>query len=340
MEKNYTNAIANSFIVSKTNGKVQTLFKEEDYGSLQQCDTLYDILTKLSLSSYTLSSEINTKSSFKKGLNENLIKEFNEIYKNSEGTLKKILDYYKNQHKIHNFTYLLASKEHDFDLSSSYEKIEEMGKFLELETLKFACDMNEVYKFCVEQTFLKKYYRHINIRKEIKENNFQLINTKFSKMLLEDFYEDIEEDCYMKEILKCEGDRRIIELVLNTLDSSIKGHKRAEMFPKICTIDLGMRSKLADCGSFDELRGILSSHYRLRKIVGCEDDEIIGALLNLEVDIYLSAFNVYNDVSCVYAYFKMKEQEIKNILWTVDCISMKKKDFIKNVILPQNIEKN
>ncbi|KAM0677957.1 H(+)-transporting V0 sector ATPase subunit d [Binucleata daphniae] len=199
---------------------------------------------------------------------------------------------------------------------------------------KFANDMNEVHKFCVEQTFLNKYYKKLNIKKEIKDNDFQMMNAKLQKMLIEDFYSQIDEG-YMREILKCEGDRKIIEIVLNTMESEIKGNVRKQLFPKVTSIDMGMCTKLSECMSIDELRSIINSHHRLRKIVGFDDDKIIGMLINLEVDCYYSSFSVYNDISCVYAYFKLKEQEIKNIIWIVECISMNKKNFVKDMILPK-----
>ncbi|KAM0676174.1 hypothetical protein GVAV_000137 [Gurleya vavrai] len=337
MEQDYRNSLQNGFVISKTHNKLNTLLKEEDYTALQQSDTLYDILTKLSLSSYKLSSEINSNHALKIGLYQNLKKEFDEAFKNAEENLKMILQFYKNQHMIQNFTYLLASKEHDPELLKSYDKIEEMGKFLELETLKFACDMHEVYKFCVEHTFLKKYYKHLKIKKEIKDNDFQQMNILMQKMLLEDFYNELNEDCFMREMLKAEGDRRIVEIVLNTADSHIIGKKRKDLFPNVSTIDLGMKLKLSDCVSFDELRGILSQHHKLRKIVSFDDEGIVAALVNLETEMYMNSFKRHNDVSCVYSYFKLKEQEIKNIIWTVDCVSLNKKDFVKKIVLPKTI---
>lgn len=100
---------------------------------------------------------------------------------------------------------------------------------------------------------------------------------------------------------------------------------------------MGTCTKLSECMSIDELRSILNGHHRLRTIVGSDDDKIVSMLISLEVDSYYSSFNIYNDISCVYAYFKLKEQEIKNIVWIVECISMNKKNFVKDMILPKTI---
>lgn len=334
MSTDYNTALLRGFVISKINGKAHSMLKEDDYSALQQCDTLYDIISKLTILGYELQTDTTTKAELKKNLHSNLVKEFESYYKNADKQLKILLNYYANTHKIQNFTYLLASKENDPELKNSFVKIEEIGKFQELDTLKFANDMNEVYKFCVEQTFLNRYYRRLVIKKNIKENDFQMINAKLQKMLIEDFYNEIE-DGYIKEILKCEGDRKIIEIVLNTIESEIKGLERAVMFPTVTSIDMGMRKKLSECMSYDEFRSIINCHHRLRKIIGFEDEKIISSLISLEVDTYYNSFSIFNDISCVYAYFKLKEQEIKNIIWIVECISMKNKNFVKDIIIPK-----
>lgn len=341
MNEDYEHSMKYSYITSKIHGQILKILKDPDYNALQQCDTLEDVLVKLSSTPYN--KYLNERAflsnkEFKLQLNKSIVKEIDQIYKTADKHLRHILDYFINSYKVQNFIFLLSSKESDPCLEKSFHKIEEIGNFNELATLKFASDMNEVYKFCVETTFLKKYYLKVKIEPEIRDNDFQRIQSLFYKFLLEEYYEDCSE--YMKEILKCEGDRKIIEIVLNSLESvDLVGKKRERLFPNVCTFDLGMKNKLGACSSLDDLRGILAGHSRLRKIVGIEDDEIINALQNIEMDVYWHAFKIYNDISCVYAYFRIKEQEIKNILWTVECISLKKKDFIKNIIVQnQHVE--
>lgn len=326
-------SITHGFTINVIHGKQLTLLKDSNYNSLQQCDTLEDIISKLN-PFFKLSQTINSKKEFKDALYSNLKNEYNKLYKGATDELKLLLDYYINRYKILNFIYLLACKENDPELTMAFTKIDEIGLFNELYTLKFSNDMSDVYKFCVESTFLKNYYVNVKFNREIKDNDFQLIQLQFLKQHLEDFYgqlEDTKSMDFMKNVLKREGDRIIIEIVLNTLDSSIKD--REKLFPRVNSLDLGMKKRLGKCTAIDELRGILGTHNALRKVI--MEDDIIKAISKIENEKYWETFKIYNDISCVYGYLKLREQEIKNVLWVVECVSLKKRDFIKNVIVEQ-----
>lgn len=338
MHTDYDLSFKNGYTIAKIHASIQSVLKESDYNTLQQCETLEDVIVKLYSTPYQkyLSGEtINSKKEFKHQLNRSLVTEIININKNQDKDLGIIIDYLVEYYKIHNFVYLLAAKEHDPELERSFSKIEEIGNFKELLTLKVATDMSEVYKFCVEKTFLKDYYNRIKFQNDIKNNNWQIILSQFIKFLLEDTFAKINNSMpFMRNILRCEGDRRIIEIVMSTSDSKeLVGRARKRLFPSVTSLDLGTIEKLSDCCLIDELRGHVAHHPMLRQIIGVEDEEIMNALVDQEMELFWSSFDCSNDLSCVYAYFKIKEQEIKNILLTVECISLKKKDFLKNLIV-------
>ncbi|EJW02864.1 hypothetical protein EDEG_02744 [Edhazardia aedis USNM 41457] len=347
MNQEYNISVEHGFIIGSIHGKALTMLKDTDYSSLQQCDTLEDVIVKLTSTPYQkyLTEEaIVTKKQFKTQLIKCLTSEFDELCQTSNKDLEIVLNFFRDQFRIQNFVFLLASKEEEPNLDKSFEKIEKIGDFSELCALKVANDMNDVFKFCVENTFLEKFYRTIHFEREIKDNDMQVIQSLLLKGLFNDVYQkvlDIPSLYYFRTILQMEGDRRIIEIVINSLESSdIVGKQREILFPEVSSIDLGMRAKLATCTSMDELRGVVSSHSVLRRIVTVEDDQIVNELAALEVEKYWHSFGYFNDISCVYSYLKLKEQEIKNILWTVECISLQKRDFIKNIIVQKNLIEN
>ncbi|XP_029166594.1 V-type proton ATPase subunit d1-like [Nylanderia fulva] len=347
MNNDYLTTLKYGHIIAKIHGKSQVLLKESDYLALQQCDALDEVILKLQSFPYSkyLSEDMKfTKKEFTKRLTKSMIDEFTQLYlQNSkeDEELCDLLGYFINHYKIQNFIYLLASKQEDPDLGRSFENIEEIGRFNELNTLKFANDMVDVYKFCVESTFLKDYYHKIHIERDIHKNDFQILHSYLLKHHIDTFYEKCKRSStlgYMKTILEFEGDRRIIEIVLNTLNNSeIVNKKRAEMFPNTSSMDLGIRKKLSSCTSVDELRGVLSTHPFYRKMVTVEDEEILNALVELEMRIYVTSFTVYNDLSCIYSYFKMKEQEVKNILWIIECILQERKEAMRSIIIPEKV---
>lgn len=333
----FEEAAQNGFIISMINCKMRSILTKSDYSVLQHSETLEDVIIKLLSTPYQkyISEEaIFSKKVFKSQLSKSLVFEILEIRKLSDPDVGGLLNLYVDLYKIQNFVFLLAAKEHDPDLSKTYSRIEEVGKFNELETLKFAADMNEVYKFCVEHTFLKKYYKRIVVENEIKSNNFQIIQSQLMKFLIEDFYDVYKESSgFIKNILQCQGDRWILEIVLNTLEcSEYVGKKRMRLFPKVFSFNLGLVAKLSNCTNVDELKGLLVSHPVFGDIVTADEDDMINALVKIEMEMYWESFTRANDIACVYAYLKIKEHEIKSIIMTVECISMKKKDFVKNLI--------
>jgi len=327
-------AITYGYTITSIHTKAQSLLTDTSYNSLH-CDTLEDIISKLISMGYkNLSASILSKKDFKEALEQNLAQEFIFLERHStEKELVSLLNYFIEKYRIINFIYLLSSKESDFSLSHSFSKIDTIGFFQQLNTLKFCTDMDNVYKQCVKNTSLKKYYNNVKFHNDIKENDWQLIQLHFLKQHIEDFYYSIDSPIlnFMKDILKAEGDRINVEIVINTMDTPIIGKKRMDLFTRVSSIDLGVRNKLCRCVNLDEMRGVLASHHSLKKVL--RDDDIIKALIKIENEKYWESFKYFNDISCVYGYLKLKEQEIKNILWIVECVSMKKIDFIKNVIV-------
>ncbi|EPR79632.1 V-type ATPase subunit D [Spraguea lophii 42_110] len=202
--------------------------------------------------------------------------------------------------------------------------VDEIGYFQELETLKFSNNMEDVYKFCIEPTFLKNLFDKIQYVNDIKQNNLQIMEAEIRKIHTNNFYMKITHNMdHMKNILKAEGTRYLVELVINSL-SSIKGEDRKKFLPQITKFTTGDINALSLASSLDDIKNII-------RIDGNED-QILNKLLSKEIDEYLFSFNKFNDISTVYAYFKLKEREIQNILWILECIRHEKKEYAGNIV--------
>lgn len=334
MHETYTNIFKYGFVVSEINGKANILFREADYNSLKQCEDIEEITIKL-MKNYKYISEDMEKSKMeiKKRLTKTLIDEFNSFLYNEDPVLKIIMDYYIDYHKIHNFFMLLQSKSVDPELEKSFSKIE-IGDFDALKTLKFSKDMNDVQKFCVENSFLKKYYYRLKWQPEFKDNNFQISQALFFKYHIEETYEKLQDyELFIGDIFKVEADRYIIDLTLNTLGSEeLKGKERRCLYPKIYSMDESTVEALADVDNPEDLKNIVTTKYNFK-------GDLFSGLIQREIDIYNESFRIFNDISCVYAYFKLKEQEIRNILWIIECVSMDRRENIDNIIVLKKTDK-
>ena len=111
---------------------------------------------------------------------------------------------------------------------------------------------------------------------------------------------------------------------MNSLNMFV-GKDRLDLYPRIHSMDAKMVSSLSMVESIDDMKNILSSRYNINK-------DLYSELVNKEVCKYCESFRIFNDVSCVYSYFKLKEQEIKNVLWIVDCVLQGRKNEIGSLL--------
>ncbi|KAF7684564.1 V-type proton ATPase subunit d [Astathelohania contejeani] len=341
MEADCENAFKYGFVIAEVHGKSESLLKESDYNGLQQASGLDEILVKLSNSPY--SKFVNegmelSKKEFNTRLNQALVADYRQMRRNSDGDMKILMDYFVQFYQLQNFIYLLDCKVEDPSLSHAITRVEMLGWFQELDTLKFVTDMQDVYRFCVEGTFLKPYYDKLTFDNEISKNNWSLLQSQFTKLLMEDFAEKLK-DCkgmsFMNDILRREGDRRILEIVINSINSNdITGKARRSLFPRINSFGLSVLDRLAECTSMDEMRAAISTHNLYRKLIVADDSEMLNVLFEMEMANYMYSFIFHNDISCVYSYLKVKEQEVKNILWIIECISQDRRDLSKNISIP------
>jgi V-type H+-transporting ATPase subunit d len=316
------------YLISKVYGKELLLLTEQDYKTLNQCENIEEFCIKLSRTYRYISEDMDhTKNELKRRLNKTLIDEYNECKKENDSLLSVILDYYIENHEIHNFFFLLQSKHNDPDLDKAFQKIE-IGNFDALKTLKFCKDMHDVQKYCVENSFLKKYFYKVKWAPEFKDNDFQKYQALFLKYHVEDAYTNLSQyGLFIQDILKTEADRYIIDLTINTINSKeIVGPERKKLFPRIYSLDTKTVDELSNSESIDDIKSTLNDKYNFNK-------DIYTELISRELKKYSESFKIHNDISCVYSYLRLREQEIKNILWIVECVLQDRRQEIDHLIL-------
>ncbi|EQB62200.1 v-type proton atpase subunit d2 [Vairimorpha apis BRL 01] len=350
MHVQYTCTDKYGYIIAEINGKELQLFNSDEYNSLKQCETIEEICIKLNRKYKFLEGTEMNKNELKKSLNKTLINEYENILKctndninnsynykdgindydktdnniHTTNPLNTILEYYIETHKIKNFFFILQSLTKNKDINNLFTKID-IGDFDELKTLKFCKDMTDVQKYCIENCFLKKYYYKLKWHPDFKDNDYQKKQALLNKFHIEDTYNKLKNtNLFILEILELEADRCIIDLTMNSLNMFV-GKDRLDLYPRIHSMDAKMVSSLSMVESIDDMKNILSSRYNINK-------DLYSELVNKEVCKYCESFRIFNDVSCVYSYFKLKEQEIKNVLWIVDCVLQGRKNEIGSLL--------
>ena len=189
-----------------------------------------------------------------------------------------------------------------------------LGNFPELKVLNLCRNFDDVQKLCINNCFLLRYFRDI---KSFEGQKTMLI---VLKNLMDEVY--INSKGYFKEILEHEGDRQILEICL-----SGKGlQDKIKYFPKATTLGLKQLEKLSSTTEVEEIK----------RIFYFNDEEPIEAIIKRLSNVYAESFAQYNDSSCIYAYFKLKEQEIENIMWIVECMLQNAPEKMDEIILFNN----
>lgn len=323
MQNEYKENDDHGYILSEIHGRVSRILKSSEYKALLQSDNIDDVIVKLqgtTYSKYLSDSMEKSKMNLILSLDRAFKHEFNEIYRRSDGCLKVLLTFFLESYKIESFIYRMSNPE---------EPEEELGFFVELNALKFSNDMREVKKFVIDETFLSRYFDKINVENNIEKNNFQIIKRMLMKYHIEDFYSRVNGDMgFMKSVLEVMGSIQIIEIVLNTMHTNITADNRKKLFPDVNDLDTRSIHSLAECNTIDDLKAIISKTAYRETLVA---KDLLNGLQFYVLKVYYRSFSVFNDLSCVYCYLKLKEQEIRNICWVVEFLGGDERDVMENI---------
>lgn len=280
------------FILSDVNGRFDHLLCKADYNSLSQCRTFEDFVIKLNHYFPFINESMSfTVRELRSKLYDNIIYELNEF------TDKPILflEYFIEYNKIQAFFCTLETGSDAYHTST-------VNEFQGLSSCRTPKEAEKLY---IRNTSLEKYFLGVSFKEKAEENDMQEMLCHVLKQYFDFYYGKIETG-YFKEIMEIEGDRQIIEICLN--GKLLKNKIR--YFPLACTLSAKMQLQLNEVENHEDTKYILSP--------GGGDP--ISVMIHKQLRVYSDSFKQYNDLACLYAYFRLKEQEMSNILWIAECI--------------------
>lgn len=186
------------------------------------------------------------------------------------------------------------------------------------------------------------------VRGVLEEVQIEILKNSLMKLYLEDFYTFCEKmggetADIMCALLRAKADRYSISITLNSFgtplnDPTMRETDRKKLYPSIGELYPAGIELLSRVDEDSKLVQALSSFpaYRLMfdKFLNSSPDDfsIDDEFYKNEVRLLELSFESQMHLGVFYAYVKLKEQEIRNLVWIAECILQKRKDQIGHFI--------
>lgn len=141
--------------------------------------------------------------------------------------------------------------------------------------------------------------------------------------------------------MQFEADRRSITITINSFGTDLSIDDRAKLYPQFGLLHPAGTARLAKATDMDQVRDSVSYLAQYRKLFAdfgngssSGDKSLEDAFFEYEVHLNKLAFETQMGYGVFYAYLKLKEQEIRNIVWIAECISQGQKAQIHQGLIP------
>lgn len=342
---------------------------DSDYHHLTQCESLEDVKLNLQETDYDqfLSNESTvTPAMIEQKALSKLVVEFHYFRAQAVEPLGQFMDFITYEYMIENVMLLLRGTLSGRNVNELISQCHPLGMFKESTMRNIPsfeanprgyADLYETVLVDTPvgpyfQTYLEQSSSTISVASEVRnvleEVQIEILKNSLMKLYLEDFYSFCEKlggDTaeIMCGLLRARADRAAINITLNSFgtplnEPSMRETDRKRLYPSIGDLYPAGTELVSKADDDVKLGQALASfpeyHAIFEKFLSSSPEEfsIDDEFYKREVKLYELAFENQMHFGCFYGYVKLKEQEIRNLVWISECILQRRKDQISNFI--------
>ena len=339
-------------------GYRKSILGEQQYTALRNASSLKDfksVLIDTDYADYVKEYNENDTSALKMLLKKKLADEIDQVQSVAGPDLDKFIEMIRHKYMIDNVINIIEGIKNKTDKNVIEARNEPLGYLKEISGL-LKLDykkIEDLYEDVLIDTevgvYFSKFLEEVLAQSDNKNvatiNNYlqqlkpEEIKNYLKKIWLEYFYDFCKTlnpttSEIMEDLLKYEADCQTIQIVYNSLayNNQFQEEERKKVTPYFGYLYPETTSYLIKCNNLEQLRQILQpypAYYELVKEIPdpkkLDEFGLQSGLKTLDdlmfkesVKRYSIAFEQQFHFACFYAYIKIKEQEIKNIMLLAD----------------------
>ena len=261
----------------------------------------------------------------------------------------EFLDFITYQFMIDNVVLLISGTLHGRSVEELLDKCHPLGMFDEIPSLSVAQTPTDLYQSVIIDTPLAPFFQGCLSSEDLNELNVEIIRSTLYRSWLEAFHAFCTDKIggatatVMSELLFFEADRRAINITLISFGTELSRDDRIQLYPRMGLLYAPIlypyteRHPLARTEDAEQVRAAMEPYPVYRRLfneVGLHAGKSLeSAFFEREISMCHLAFLQMFQYGVHYAWLRLKEQEIRNLMWVCECLALNRRDKVQSGIL-------